>query len=135
MKNINILGGGAGHQRRVLVLVLPDLVVDAEASADPGAITPPEHKPPDDHTPTCSELEEGESPRELARAAWRRPRSLSVDVTLEEVGHELRRIGDNFKEIYSSSLVSNFLFYIHNNIKEYINIFSFSFLFKVFILL
>lgn len=86
-----------GHRRRVLVLALPDVVVDTQGRAT-GACTPPSALPVGSSSiaPECRR-----------RAAWQKSRALSCDVMLEtEVGQELRRIADTFRPT-RRSLVSS----------------------------
>ncbi|KAK3859457.1 hypothetical protein Pcinc_034435 [Petrolisthes cinctipes] len=79
----------SGHRRRVLVLALPDLVVDTEGR-DIDACTPPSSHP------VTSGFSRGVGTL-VSRPAWQRHRALSCDVTLEEeCGRELRKIADSF---------------------------------------
>ncbi|XP_053639454.2 uncharacterized protein [Cherax quadricarinatus] len=90
-----------GHRRRVLVLALPDLVMDTEGRAS-GACTPPSSIPSaqssfGDLNSINSFSGVGGRYGVRPRPAWHKPRALSCDVTMEvEVGQELRRIADTF---------------------------------------
>ncbi|XP_042218285.1 uncharacterized protein LOC121863614 [Homarus americanus] len=98
-------GASGGHRRRVLVLALPDLIVDTEGRAS-GACTPPYTTPSSQSFAGSFEFSDTfELPRGIrARPAWRRHRALSCDVTLAvELGQELRRIGDNFSSTHASA--------------------------------
>ncbi|XP_045593247.1 uncharacterized protein [Procambarus clarkii] len=94
-------GVNGGHRRRVLVLALPDLIIDTEGRAS-GACTPPSSTPSAQSPVGNSESSDsfmGAGGRYVVRSrpAWRKPRALSCDVTMEvEVGQELRRIADTF---------------------------------------
>ncbi|XP_071516188.1 uncharacterized protein [Panulirus ornatus] len=91
-------GASGGHRRRVLVLALPDVVIDTEGRAS-GACTPPSAQSPGRHPESRDSFEVDRCRLGGARPrpAWRKPRALSCDVTMEEeVGQELRRIADRF---------------------------------------
>ncbi|KAB7495905.1 hypothetical protein Anas_11800 [Armadillidium nasatum] len=102
-------GKSTGHNCRVLVLALPDILVDVKGKLLSSSKTPTCSKSSGllvhsnkrgelsstSSTPSSysSELYDSVSPR----PTWRRPRALSCDVTIEvEFGQELRRIADNF---------------------------------------